>query len=289
MAQPVGPAGPGAFIGQTRMQRVWGRYFASWGEQDEIDSVPGYDFTAHGPLFGYDRFATEHLLIGGMIGYTRTDLDGDAGSEADINTFLLGLYGSYIFSDVDYLTLTMSYSRSDIDTSTTVSSVGGSWSGETDSNGWVIAAEYGHKFLLQNAFILTPVVGFHLNMSDTDGYTDIGSNVPNATYGDIRDIFFKSKLGLKGDWMFNPAATLKLKALWLHEFSDDDGESTTVKFGSQTPENLTGLNPGNDKGQFGLGFNFGFHNGLTLDVDGDFTVGEEYNSWTTTGKVAYPF
>jgi len=275
MSQPAGPAGPGSFVGGQKVQKAWGRYLAAWGDQDSISSMTGYDFSSHGPVFGYDRYITERFMVGGLLGYARTDVDVDGTSrEVDINSYFGGAYGSYIFSDVDYVNVLFSYGRSNIDIDA------GTLSGDTDANGWILAGEYGHKILMKNEFIVTPIAGFVLNMVDVDGYTTTGAN----KYSDSRDMFITSKLGVKGDWLFAPTGTLKVKALWLHEYSDDTEtaavvDATTVK----------GIDPGRDKGQFGIGVKYGLANGIVLDLDGDFTVGEEYSSWTTAGKVEYPF
>ena len=274
MSQPKGPAGPGSFVGGQDVHKAWGRYMASWGDQDSIDAKSGYDFVSHGPVFGYDRFVTEKFMVGGLLGYARTEVEVDGGHEVDVNSYFAGAYGTYLFSDVDYLNVLFSYGRSNIDIAA------GTLSGDTDANGWIFAGEYGHKFLVKNSLVLTPFAGLVVNMVDVEGYTTNGAN----KYSDSRNMFYSSKLGVKGDWLFSPTGTLKMKALWLHEFSEDLEtvavvDSTTVK----------GIDPGQDKGQFGLGVKYGLANGLVLDIDGDFTVGEDYSAWTTAGKVQYPF
>ena len=275
MSQPAGPAGPGSFVGGQKIQKAWGRYMASWGDQDRINNKAGYDFTSHGPVFGYDRFITERLMIGGLLGYARTEVEVDGGSEADLNSYFTGVYGSYLFSDVDYLNILFSYGRSNIDIDNSATS-----SGDTDSNGWILAGEYGHKFLIKNTFIVTPLAGFMVNMIDVDEYN---TNTASA-YADSRSMFFTSRLGVKGDWLFSPSGTLKVKALWLHEYSDDAEATATLN--STT---IKGIDLGRDKGQFGLGLKFGLKNGLLFDIDGDFTMGEDFSSWSTAGKVEYPF
>ncbi|VEN74261.1 hypothetical protein EPICR_30196 [Candidatus Desulfarcum epimagneticum] len=290
MSQPAGPAGSGAAVGVNKIQKVWGRYSASFGEQDQISSMEGYDFVAHGPLFGYDRFVTDRLLIGGTLGYTRTDVDADGGGETDVNSYTFGVYGSYIFTDVDYLNVALAYTLGDINSDNTITGYG-SLSGDTDSNTWLFAGEYGHKFLLKNTFILTPVVGFTVNMVDVDGYTAKGTNnYGDETYADKRSVFFSTRMGVKGDWLFSSAGTLKVKAMWLHEYSDDLASVTEVKYEGQTSfVEVKGIDPGRDKGLFGLGVKYAFQNGMVLDIDGDFTVGEEYKAWGAAGRLEYPF
>jgi len=290
MTQPVGPAGSGAQVRIDKLQKAWGRYTSTWGDQNSINGNGGYDFVSHGPVFGYDKFITDRFLVGGLFGYSRTEVEADGGAEVDVNSYMGGVYGSYLFSDVDYLNFVFSYARSNIDSSNTISGLG-SMSGDTDANGWVVVGEYGHKFLLKNSFIVTPVAGFVLSLSDVEGYkTSVTGTYKTEEYADSKTKFFSSRIGVKGDWLFSPTGTLKAKALWMHEYSSDNEPVTEVRYGTQSSfVNVKGLDPGRDKGLFSLGLKYGFMNGIVLDIDADFTVGEEYEAWTTSGKIEYPF
>ncbi|VEN74262.1 exported hypothetical protein [Candidatus Desulfarcum epimagneticum] len=289
LSQPQGPAGSG-LIRRYNKNKVWGRYLGVAGDQDSINSMDGYQLISHGALFGYDRFLTDRFLLGFGAGYMRTDIETDVGGQTSVNAYNAGLYGSYIFSDVDFLNFAFFYTRGEIESDSTIANYG-TLSGETDSNTYMLAAEYGRKFLVMNRFVLTPVAGFVASLVDVPGYTATGTGQYGAEeYADAKSKFFTTRIGIKGDWAFAPSALLKVRALWTHEHSNDLESVTEVRYENTTSfVKVKGLDPGRDKGIFGLGLRFAFQNGLSFDIDSDLTVGEKYKSWSGSGKLEYAF
>jgi uncharacterized protein with beta-barrel porin domain len=289
LSQPQGPAGSG-LIRSYKNNKVWGRYMGVAGDQDPINSMDGYDLISHGALFGYDRFVTDRILLGFGAGYMRTDIETDIGSQTSVNAYNAGIYGSYIFTDVDFLNFAFFYTRGEIESDTTLVNYG-TLSGDADSSAYMLAAEYGRKFLVMNRFVFTPVAGFVATLVDVPGYTATGTgNYGDEEYADAKSKFFTTRIGIKGDWAFVPSALLKVKALWTHEHSNDLESVTEVKYKNTTSfVKVKGLDPGRDKGIFGMGLRFVFQNGLSFDIDSDLTVGEKYKSWTGSGKLEYAF
>ena len=76
-------------------RHLWAKGLGEVVEQEGGGAVSGYDQSIAGAALGGDALVGEGLRLGVALGYTRGDLDADAGGGNDIDSYHLGGYGSY--------------------------------------------------------------------------------------------------------------------------------------------------------------------------------------------------
>ncbi|MEM8769259.1 MAG: autotransporter domain-containing protein, partial [Pseudomonadota bacterium] len=80
-------------IGEPRTESgLWLRGIAHYGERKERDELPGGEWWISGLMFGGDVLLGNRVRLGGGVGYSRTNLDADDGSELDADNVLYGVY-----------------------------------------------------------------------------------------------------------------------------------------------------------------------------------------------------
>jgi hypothetical protein len=73
----------------------WITGLGHYGDKDEVDSVPGGDFTIYGGMAGLD-WTFGNVRVGAGGGYTKTDLDIDDGGEGDVDNTVYGAFVEYV-------------------------------------------------------------------------------------------------------------------------------------------------------------------------------------------------
>lgn len=71
---------------------LWLRGIAHYGDRKERDELPGGDWWISGLVFGGDVLLGSRVRLGGGVGYSRTSLDADDGSDLDADNVLYGAY-----------------------------------------------------------------------------------------------------------------------------------------------------------------------------------------------------
>ena len=74
---------------------IWLKGLGSYGERDEVDGLPGGDYTIGGGAIGADWQISERFRIGGMFAYTSMDLDSDDNSDGSADNYSFGAFANY--------------------------------------------------------------------------------------------------------------------------------------------------------------------------------------------------
>jgi len=258
---------------QSEESAFWGRLLTSSGDQDDIDSISGYDFTGHGFVVGCDKKITKNTRAGVSGSYIKSDINSNtAGSSSDVNSYNFGLYGSYD-SDLNrhpfYVDGVAIYSRGDID----ISRAGGI-TADTHSNTFSVAMEYGYKGQYTKSFTLSPVIGFQTSFVFLNGYTEIGTGA--LEIDDSINKFLSSTIGLKASYE-KKYLTLDASILWAHEFSSDRQSSTGSRAAGSTAQfaKTSGLDADADKAILGTSMTLGKVGPTSLTLGYDAELGHK--------------
>jgi outer membrane autotransporter protein len=99
----------------TARGQVWIQGARADGDYDEVDGYTDFDTDSNIVALGYDVRLDERLIVGGTLGYAKTDVDMDkARGESDIKAWSGGAYASW-FTDKAYLEGGISYARQSFD------------------------------------------------------------------------------------------------------------------------------------------------------------------------------
>ena len=211
----------GELRNSTGEHGVWARMMrgeSKYGEQNVKNQYNTYQL-------GYDeKLSTDdHWTVGAAISYTDGQSSFANGSGENKHTGL-SLYGSYLGDDGSFVDLIAKYARlkHDFDVN------GGIGSGDYDTNGYSVSAEYGKRFTKDNGFWLEPQVELT--------YGKVGSvNYMTDNDASVRQDGMDSLVGRLG---FAAGKNIKngnvyLRASYLYDF---DGETsvTMAKDGAST-------------------------------------------------------
>ena len=170
---------------------VWVRMY---GGKNEVVQGQRSDLSYKAVQGGYDF---QNNLKNGRLftGFTVSHLDGDVSgsrTDGDINSTMLGLYGSYVGDKGHFADLIVKYGRinSDFTTMKDINRYGADYG----SNGFSITTEYGYRQNLKNNFYIEPQAeltysriggsDYTMNLNDKDG-AKVSNDAFNSLIGRI--------------------------------------------------------------------------------------------------------
>jgi outer membrane autotransporter protein len=237
-----------------RPASVWARGIGSFGTLDGDAEAPGYDRTTGAVVLGIDYRIDEAFLIGLAGAYAYSSFDFDDGDQGDINSFQIGLFGSWD-SGTFYVDGLVSYAFQSYDTERTVDfgMVEGTAKGDYDGSAVQVYGEVGYQFQAGEQFLLQPLVGLGWTSVWTDSFTETGAAGANLTVDEARYDSLQTTLGARASLQLEgwvPSLFLG----WRHEFLDDRAEAD-VAFAAAPDNQFTviGSDIGSDSGLVGVG------------------------------------
>lgn len=188
-------------------RNVWVQPLGGAGRQSAIDGVPGYTMSGGGFAMGADRTLASGTRIGGLFAFASTSIEAGtdtataslAQGSADLQSYVLGVYGAHeLAPDVN---LTFSVNGGIVDTSTarTISFMGSVAEGGYHSLVLDVSAGLHKNFAVNEALTLTPGVRLDfLNVSsasyDESGAGPLDLDVESQSY---RELFISAELALR--------------------------------------------------------------------------------------------
>jgi len=242
---------------------IWLKAMGSYGERDEVDGLPGGDYTIGGGGIGGDWQIGENFRIGALFAYTSTDLDSDDGGDGSADNYNYGAFANYDratrWGGV-WGTLAVAAGSSDLDQNRSIlinntrDKVGASY----DTSSYAVRAIFGtrHGFLGAQAdsWVFEPSIGGDYVVLDLDDYQEESGAQLNYSIDDIESAQLFATLRVRqllqdGD-RFAPRFQLGV----VRRMAIDDREWSAT--GSTGGNNL--ILPGNDDDTTSLGAAAGF-------------------------------
>ncbi|UEX76676.1 autotransporter outer membrane beta-barrel domain-containing protein [Spiribacter halobius] len=244
-----------------------GADFARWGlylngnitrsERDRTTRESGFDADAWGITGGADYRLTDQVVLGGSLGYSRTDtsLSSDSGG-IDTEGYTASLYGTWYQAQGLYFDAIVSYGVNEYDTKRRVDTSGGPISAEGEPDGDQVAVSLDGGYDLARG---PWTFGFQARAvyleADVDGYRETPS-APGATgsgslleIDDQRIESFITELAVQATYAISTRVGVILPTArlgWEHQFADDerdlaarfvnDPTSTTFRIRSDSPD-----------------------------------------------------
>lgn len=217
--------------------------------------------------------------VGAAFSYT----DGSAAyanGDADNKAYGLGIYGTWVADNGQFVDLIAKYSR--LDTDFALNGMNGGF----NNNAYSVSAEYGwHLTFGENAFVEPQA---ELTYGQVLGDTFTTGNGVKVEQDDFDS--FIARVGVRGGFHFpNNKGVVYVRASVLHDF---DGESTAVASLLSDSSVRSGMNEdlGGTWYEVGLGANFNVTNNAYTYVDLEKTTGGEVReNWRWNVGVRYVF
>jgi outer membrane autotransporter protein len=206
-----------------RPASIWGKGFGGWGSLDGDAEAPGHDRTSGAFVAGVDYRFDEEFLIGIAGSYVFSSLDFDDGDQGDIDSFQIGVFGSWD-SGTWYVDGLVSYAFQSYETERHVGFLGEKAEGDYDGGAVQAYGEIGYQFALCRQALLTPLLGLGYTGVWTDSFTEKGASGANLRVDEASYDSLATTLGVRGSLALDgwePSLFLG----WRHEFLDDHGEA----------------------------------------------------------------
>ena len=289
---PVG-SGDASSTNALRSPGFWATAYGTWGDQDEIDHVFGYEYDVTGFMLGYDVQSSSNWLYGINMGFSFAGVDSGATTDTDVDTFNVGLYASYT-QGLMYIDYGVMFSHGEIDNDRKIFTSSG-WIGassKTNSSAYTGYLEIGQHYPSSN-YIITPFAGVMYTYAQIEDY---GEEAPDFTavglLVDETDAeFFSTTLGVKGEYFVDNIFHLKGLVSWKYEHSDDLQSTTEARFnyaGSRYFES-DGIDVDKDLFTVGVGMKYLYSPVIVFDLDYLLELADEFDSHTAALTIQYTF
>ena len=266
------------------------------GDVSHNNDISHSNYTTGGATAGVDYRITTNLRAGVLMAYDHTDADLDnEGSKAHIDTYQPGVYLSYADKSGFYANGLFSYAYNSYSEDRTIqfAGVNRTATGSPNGNQYGFDLDGGYDFH-REAWTFGPALGLTYVNLGVNSFSESGAQSADLNVNDQSAESLRSRLGANirysakvGSVILNP----HFSAFWLHEYLDDSRTITSQmqqgglagSFGVQT------TSPDRDSALLGLGIDAEFNSTLTLFLDYQADVGQDYVGQSAQGGVKLAF
>jgi outer membrane autotransporter protein len=223
---------------------LWGEGFGAWGRRGSDGNAAGLDTSVGGFVLGADAPVGDAFRVGVAGGYSRTSLDGNTGSSADLDTYYAALYGGGQWGPLG-VRLGAAYSWHDLDATRAVVFPGfaETLKGSRDANTTQAFGEIGYRVAL-GGVALEPFAGLAYVNLETDAFTEQGGAAGLTGLSGSEDVTFTS-LGVRAAqrWLVGATTALTLRGTvgWQHAFGDTTPSAAFLFAGGSLPFTVAGV------------------------------------------------
>ncbi|MGD9638192.1 MAG: autotransporter outer membrane beta-barrel domain-containing protein [Alphaproteobacteria bacterium] len=273
---------------------LWGQFFGFTADQSQRNGIEGYDADTQGFAVGADKEVNENLTLGLALSYALTNINNKgvlSSNGSDIDSYGVVLYGNQKF-DKMYVEGSLGYSYHDFDNNrlVNVGAINQNLTSNYGANEYTVSVETGMPIDFEKA-IVTPVAGIRYSHLNQDGYSEAGGSAALKVESRETDSI-KSKLGAKLARNFDIDAgvlTPEVRLSWMHEFGDDQIDTTSKYVAGGTSFTTNGMSLPKDAAVIGLGVTLAKKDNWSFLADYDAELKSDYTSHAGTIQVKYDF
>ncbi len=275
-AFPVGPAAEPEEKTASKGINIWVNPYATWGDQDRRKGFMGYEWDTYGVAFGIETEYRPDFLAGLSFGYAGTDVDADQYSSSEVDAYSFGAYATWLRGPL-YIDAGVTYGYNEIDNQRSITALNAVAKGSTNADVFSLYAEAGYQYDIDNKLSVCPFAGAAYTYYDQDAYSESGAGGANLSYDSLDEDSFVTSLGIEGTYAMRDDLDLRASATWLHEFCDNQVVSKAA-FAGSTPFETKGLEPDDDSAVLGIGLDGQIADNMTLSVDFNYELKDEYDA-----------
>lgn len=273
---------------------VWAQGFGSYLHQDERELSDGYNATIWGTIVGFDLPAVLPDLRLGLAGGFAQDFvrSKDNSGRNDVNNYQGTLYGTYV-KDAYYIDGAVSFAYNTYDSSRhiAIGNIDRTAKGDYNGQQYSVYTGGGYTFGIKK-FELTPLASFQYTHLRLNSYTETGADALNlkvdAQDYDAAQTGFGVKLAYPTkckDYTFIPEIRFK----WLYDWAGDNQQATSVFTGGGGSFATTGFKPAQSSYDFGTKLTLVTKQNVTLSVNYDLELKEDFYAHYGYVNVKYSF
>ncbi len=262
----------------------WGGWMQGYGIGGSADGhlgVAGFDYGAAGTQLGLFRHVDAHTMVGFYGTYGYQNVSTDNGSEADVNSGMIGTFLHRNDHDGNYYTLAGNAAYDDYDTSR-IGGITGNFDGVQTGT----YLERGWNRTLGGVKVQPNVALQYVWVHQDDHVESGGASIDDVDAHSLRSMVGSNFYGnrhLNGyyGWRWTPNA----RASWMHEYLDPSTSVTGTQSGSSFATN--GLDLGRDWALVGIGLQGNRNAALTLYGNYDLQVNDRSQFHTGSAGVVW--
>ena len=266
---------------------VWAQAFGSYLHQDPRQLSQGYNANIWGTALGFDIPAISDIRVGTCFGFAQDYVRGkDNSNRNDINSYQWTIYGEYA-KDAYYIDLSGAFALNTYDASRQVAVGAINRTASADYNGqqYQVYVEGGYTLncrkdlKLKSDLNITPIASFQYEHLYLDKYTETGANAMNLTVKAQNYDLAQTGFGVKFDYPFNTKYgqfVPELRFKWLYDWIGDAQATTSNFSGGGGSFATNGFNPAQSSWDFGCKLTMFTKNNITVAVNYDLELKEDF-------------
>lgn len=272
---------------------AWTQAFGTVMHQDGQGSTSGYNATVDGVAVGLDRLFYENVLIGFCFGYAYNKIKSvDLSTDTGIDSSQANIYGSF-FADKYYLNTVLSFAYNRYKSSRHIyfGSIDRTAGSNYDGNQYSVYLEGGYNFQ-HKGIKITPLASLQYMQLHLNGYGESGADDLNLSVDNQRYKVMQSGLGAKiayplqkKEFLFVP----ELHARWMYDFIGDRQQTTSQFTGGGASFTTNGLEPPKSSYNVGVKLNIMTDYGITVSLNYDLEMKQDFHSHNGYINVRYEF
>ncbi|WP_296246581.1 autotransporter outer membrane beta-barrel domain-containing protein [Pseudomonas sp. UBA4194] len=274
-------------MGELRMGKTQGGLWTrAYGNKLNLSAGAGvaYQQQQSGFSLGADlpvAVADGTALVGAMVGYSRSNLDLQAGTSGEVDSYYLGLYGTWL-SDSGYYVDALAKLNRFQNSSDVRMSDGTKSTGDYANHGIGASVEAGKRIAVSKTVAVTPFTQLSVLKVQGEGYSLDNGMKASSNHAD--SLLAKAGAKVSHTVKLDSGGTLDYyaKAALAHEFAN----SNNVKVnGNRFTNDLSGT-----RGEFGIGLAAQVTDRLQLHTEFDYAKGRNMEQpWGINAGLRYSF
>jgi outer membrane autotransporter protein len=272
---------------------VWSQAFGAYLNQGARGSSSAYSANLWGGSLGFDRLLFDHFMFGLSGGYARNYIrTNDANTRADADSYQGSLYGS-LARDSYYIDGVLSYAYNRYDAQRHIAFGTTDRVAKSNYEGQQYSGYLEGGYTLKNRGLnITPLVSLQYMRLHLNDYSESGAGSLNLTV-DAQDYnTFQSGLGAKLAYpilLTDSQIVPEVHVKWLYDFIGDQQQATSTFTGSGASFSTKGFDPPKSSYNAGAKLTLMTKYDVTLSLNYDFEMKEDFSSHTGYVNVRYVF
>ncbi|WP_158043991.1 autotransporter outer membrane beta-barrel domain-containing protein [Skermanella pratensis] len=291
--QEMAAAPAGAVAGSPR-GGVWGRGFGLYGRADgDAGTDNGFDWRGGGVQFGADAEVAAGTVVGVSAGFSRTIvLHERAGTDGDVGSYQLGLYGSRTWGRTD-LNVQVGIAQNDYHGSRRIDFVPSPGLATADFGGTELSAaiEGGRTYEIEG-FEIRPAAGLSWTRFVQDSYIENGATGAELEVSGRTENALTATLGVGASARFRTEAlgtvTPSLEVRWSHDLVRPDAAINSRFIGAMGGSfTIEGNEQPRDAVILAAGVSAELPLGLALNLGGAAELRDGQQAYALLGRIRY--
>ncbi len=288
-------AGQGLSAGEEvdEQKNFWLQGFGTYVDQSERQGIQGFEASTGGFAFGTDKQINNTLLLGLAGSYSYTDVDSRLSENLTyINSYQGTVYGTYNFGD-SYLNAQFGFAYNDYDAKRFISVGAVDRQANADYEGYQFLTKFelGRDISLANEIEFNPSLGLSWTHVKINDYTETGAGASNLMVNnqdyDILNFSLLGELRHTVD-LGQGSLTPEIHLGYNFEAIDDQIQTVAAFTGGGNTFQSTGFDPANHSAIGGAGLSYSGYN-FDLVATYDFEVKQDFVSHSTLLKGRWNF